>query len=105
LVIEKINPNIEINLFGQELNPQTYSICKSDLLISGENPNNIRLGSTLSDDKFEGMKFDYLLSNPPYGVSWKGEQEFIENESKNPNGRFLLEHQGVLMVHYCSFKT
>ena len=90
LVLEKINPKIEINLYGQELNPQTYSICKSDLLISGENPNNIRLGSTLSDDKFEGMKFDYLLSNPPYGVSWKGEQEFIENESKNPNGRFFI---------------
>jgi len=90
LILNKINPNIEINLFGQELNPQTYSICKSDLLISGENPNNIRLGSTLSNDQFEGSKFDYLLSNPPYGVSWKGEQEFIENESKNPNGRFFV---------------
>lgn len=90
MILEKINPNIEINLFGQELNPQTYSICKSDLLISGENPNNIRLGSTLSNDQFQGMKFDYLLSNPPYGVSWKGEQEFIENESQNPNGRFFV---------------
>ncbi len=90
LILEKINKNIEINLYGQELNPQTYSICKSDLLISGENPNNIRLGSTLSNDQFEGVKFDYLLSNPPYGVSWKGEQDFIENESKNPNGRFFV---------------
>lgn len=90
LILERINPSIEINLYGQELNPQTHSVCKSDLLISGENPNNIKLGSTLSDDQFQGSKFDYLLSNPPYGVSWKGEQEFIENESQNPNGRFFV---------------
>jgi type I restriction enzyme M protein len=89
-ILENINPNIEINLYGQELNPQTYSICKSDLLISGENPNNIRLGSSLSNDQFQGMKFDYLMSNVPFGVSWKGEQEFIENESQNPNGRFSV---------------
>jgi type I restriction enzyme M protein len=89
-ILENINPNIEINLYGQELNPQTYSVCKSDMLITGENPNNIRLGSSLSNDHFEGMKFDYLMSNVPFGVSWKGEQEFIENESKNPNGRFFV---------------
>jgi type I restriction enzyme M protein len=88
-VLENVNPDIEINLYGQELNPQTYSVCKSDMLITGENPNNIRLGSSLSNDHFEGMKFDYLMSNVPFGVSWKGEQEFIENESKNPNGRFF----------------
>lgn len=90
LITEKINPNIEINLYGQELNPQTYSICRSDMLISGENPNNIRLGSSLSNDKFEGVKFDYLMSNVPFGVSWKGEQDFINNESQNPNGRFFV---------------
>lgn len=89
-ILENINSNIEINLFGQELNPQTYSVCKSDMLITGENPNNIRLGSSLSNDHFQGMKFDYLMSNVPFGVSWKGEQEFIENESKNPNGRFFV---------------
>ena len=89
-ILEKINPNIEITLYGQELNPQTYSICRSDMLISGENPNNIRLGSSLSNDQFEGVKFDYLMSNVPFGVSWKGEQEFINNESNNPNGRFFV---------------
>ena len=89
-ILENVNPNIEINLFGQETIPQTHSICKSDMLISGENPNNIKLGSSLSDDQFEGVKFDYLLSNPPYGTSWKGEQDFIDNESKNPNGRFFV---------------
>jgi len=89
-ILENINPNIEILLYGQELNPTTYSICKSDMLISGENPNNIKLGSSLSNDQFEGMKFEYLMSNVPFGVSWKSEQEFIENESNNPNGRFSV---------------
>lgn len=89
-ILESINPNIEILLYGQELNPTTYSICKSDMLISGENPNNIKLGSSLSNDQFEGLKFEYLMSNVPFGVSWKSEQEFIENESNNPNGRFSV---------------
>lgn len=89
-ILENVNPNIEIVLYGQELNPQTYAICKSDMLITGENPNNIKLGSSLSNDQFQGMKFDYLMSNVPFGVSWKGEQEFIENESQNPNGRFFV---------------
>ena len=89
-ILENINPNIEINLYGQELNPQTYSVCRSDMLITGENPNNIRLGSSLSDDHFQGMKFDYMMSNVPFGVSWKSEQDFIENESQNPNGRFFV---------------
>lgn len=87
---EKINPNIIINLYGQELNPQTYSICKSDFLITGENPDNIKLGSSLSDDKFIDRKFDYQITNPPFGVSWKSEQDFILNESQNPNGRFSV---------------
>jgi len=77
-ILESINPNIEILLYGQELNPTTYSVCKSDMLISGENPNNIKLGSSLSNDQFEGMKFEYLMSNVHFGVSWKSDQEFIE---------------------------
>jgi type I restriction enzyme M protein len=85
---ENINPNIIINLYGQELNPQTYSICKSDFLITGENPDNIKLGSSLSDDKFIDKRFDYQITNPPFGVSWKSEQDFILNESENLNGRF-----------------
>ena len=89
-ILDNVNPHIEINLYGQELNPQTYSVCKSDMLISGENPNNIKLGSSLSNDHFQGMKFDYMMSNVPFGVSWKGEQDFIENESQNPNGRFFV---------------
>jgi len=90
-ILENINPNIEIKTSGQELNPQTYSICKSDMLISGENPDNIRLGSSLSEDRFQGEKFDYMITNPPFGVSWKSEEEFVVNESNNPQGRFSVD--------------
>lgn len=86
---DNINPDIETHLNGQELNPQTYSICKSDMLISGENPDNIRLGSSLSMDAFEGKKFEYMLTNPPFGVSWKGEEEFVKEEARDSRGRFF----------------
>jgi type I restriction enzyme M protein len=89
-VRENINSKVDFILFGQELNPQTYSICKSDMMLLGENPNNIKLGSSLSNDKFQGKKFDYQITNPPFGVSWKSEQEFVENESSNPLGRFSV---------------
>ena len=89
-VEKNIDNKVRLNLYGQELNPHTYSICKSDMLISGENPDNVKLGSSLSEDHFEGKKFDYMISNPPFGVSWKSEKEFIEEESKNPYGRFSV---------------
>ena len=89
-VKNNIDNKILLNLQGQELNPHTYSICKSDMLISGEDPDNIRLGSSLSNDHFEGKKFDYMITNPPFGVSWKSEKEFVIQESKNPNGRFSV---------------
>ncbi|MBN3582823.1 SAM-dependent DNA methyltransferase [Algoriphagus aestuarii] len=89
--IEKNVPSkVRTNLFGQELNPQTFAICKSDMLITDEDPDNIKLGSSLSMDQFEGKKFDYMITNPPFGVSWKGEKEFIENEQGNPMGRFSI---------------
>ncbi|MBE2279185.1 MAG: SAM-dependent DNA methyltransferase [Ignavibacteriaceae bacterium] len=89
-VLDNVNPDIEIRLSGQELNPQTYSICKSDMLISGENPDSIKLGSSLSEDGFQGEKFEYMMTNPPFGVSWKSEEEFITEEARNPNGRFFV---------------
>jgi type I restriction enzyme M protein len=89
-ILENINPDIDIRLFGQELNPQTYSICKSDMLITGQNPNNIHLGSSLSEDQLQGKTFDYMITNPPFGVSWKSEQEFVEAEAQNPQGRFAV---------------
>lgn len=87
-VHDHIRQKVRMNLYGQELNPQTYAICKSDMLISGENPENIKLGSSLSEDHFEGRKFDFMVTNPPFGVSWKSEKEFVENEAGNPLGRF-----------------
>ena len=89
--IEKnINPDIDIVMFGQELNEQTYAIAKSDVLIIGEDANNIKLGSSFSNDGFRGKKFNFMLSNPPFGVSWKKEQEFISNEANDPYGRFQV---------------
>ena len=91
-VQQNINKEIDINLFGQELNPQTYSICKSDFLITDEEPDHIKLGSTLTNDQHsEGnRKFDYMITNPPFGVSWKSEQKQIKNESEEHGGRFSV---------------
>tara|TARA_Y100000996_G_scaffold415001_1_gene407744 strand:- start:1426 stop:3126 length:1701 start_codon:yes stop_codon:yes gene_type:complete len=89
---ENITENIEVNMFGQEKNGQTYSICKSDFLITGEQPENIKRWSTLSRDGFQdtNRKFDYMICNPPYGVSWKKDKKFVINESKDPTGRFSV---------------
>lgn len=89
-VQKNINPDLKMVLYGQELNDITYSICKSDFLITGENPDNIKLGSSLSDDKFQGKTFDYMITNPPFGVSWNSEKEFVKNEEGDPNGRFFV---------------
>ena len=88
---ENVSKDVEVNMFGQELNPQTYSICKSDFLITNEQPENIKLGSTLSKDGYQdtNRKFDYMICNPPYGVSWKKEEKYIKNESKE-DGRFSV---------------
>jgi type I restriction enzyme M protein len=92
---KNINPDIEMVMYGQESNEQTYAIAKSDVLIMGENADNIRLGSSFSRDGFQGHKFNFMLSNPPFGVSWKKEQEFIKNEANDPYGRF---HAGLPRV-------
>ena len=90
-VHENINPDLKIELYGQELNDVTYSICKSDLLMMDENPDNIHGPcSSISDDRLQGRKFDYMITNPPFGVSWKSEQDFVTEESKDPNGRFFV---------------
>ena len=91
-VHENINKGVDVNLFGQELNPQTYSICKSDFLITDEEPDNIKLGSTLTNDQHSdgNRKFDYMITNPPFGVSWKSEQKQILNESSEYGGRFSV---------------
>ena len=85
---EQINPDADIRLLGQELNAQTYAICKSDMLITGENPDDIQHGSSLSNDRFQGQRFDYMITNPPFGVSWKSDEGAVKAEAQNANGRF-----------------
>jgi type I restriction enzyme M protein len=77
-----------IHTYGQELNEQSYAIAKSEALITGEESNNIKHGNSFSEDQFQGKHFHYMMANPPYGVTWKKDQMFIENESLNPAGRF-----------------
>ena len=95
-VLNQINPDLNIDLYGQELNDVTYAICKSDLLILNENPENIYGPfSSLSNDHFKEKKFDYMITNPPFGVSWKSEKEFIDKEAKDPSGRFFAGIPGT----------
>ena len=77
-----------IRTYGQELNEQSYAIAKSEALITGENADNIKLGNSFTQDQFKSSRFHYIMANPPYGVTWKKDQDFILNESLNPDGRF-----------------
>lgn len=79
----ELNPNATFHLYGQEVNPETYAICKADMLIKGEDPEKIAFGSTLSNDGFPRLKFDFMLSNPPYGKTWKIDQDAIIDGKKN----------------------
>lgn len=85
----ELDSEADVKLFGQELNPETYAIAKADMLIRGGNSDNMRHGNTLSDDKFEGFTFDYIISNPPFGIEWKVEKNAVEAEhKKGTSGRF-----------------
>ena len=84
------NPQARLTVFGQELNPESYAICKADMLIKGQDVSNISFGNTLSEDGHPHRKFDYMLSNPPFGVEWKKVEKEIrkEHEQQGFNGRF-----------------
>lgn len=85
----EIDPEAQITEFGQELNEQTFAIAKANVLIKGGDADNMRHGNTLSDDKFEGYTFDYIISNPPFGIEWKNEKKTVEEEHKRGDmGRF-----------------
>lgn len=89
--LHDLNPNIKLNVFGQELNPETWAIARSDLMIKGQDPTRITLGNSLNnEDGHAGKQFDYCISNPPYGVDWKKYQEPIEKEHKTKgfDGRY-----------------
>jgi type I restriction enzyme M protein len=80
----------DVYLYGKEINDETYAICKSDMMIKGNNPENIRVGSTLSTDEFSGISFDFMLSNPPYGKSWATEQKYIKDGKEVIDPRFSI---------------
>ncbi|WP_278349908.1 type I restriction-modification system subunit M [Marinobacter nauticus] len=82
--------NRDIYLYGKEINDETYAICKSDMMIKGNNPENIKVGSTLSTDEFASNRFDFMLSNPPYGKSWASEQKHIKEGSEVIDPRFKI---------------
>ena len=90
--ILEINPNADVHLFGQEVNPETFAVCKSDLYmksLDGRDAENILFGSTLGNDRHADKRFDYLLTNPPYGKDWKMDQEAVEAEAERGYaGRF-----------------
>ncbi len=87
--IHDLNSDIEVTCFGQEFNPSTYAIAKADMMIRGGDPDNMRFGDTLSDDRFAGFTFDYCISNPPFGIDWKREQKKVEEEAaRGEQGRF-----------------
>lgn len=80
----------DVYLFGKEINDETYAICKSDMMIKGNNPENIRVGSTLSTDEFSGNTFDFMLSNPPYGKSWATDLKYIKDGKDIIDPRFVV---------------
>ena len=85
----EIDPDAQLTEFGQELNEQTFAIAKANMLIKGGDAENMKHGNTLSDDKFDGYKFDYIISNPPFGIEWKNEKSAVEAEHKlGEAGRF-----------------
>ena len=87
--IHEINPDMGVTCFGQEFNPSTFAIAKADMMIRGGNPDNMRFGDTLSDDQFSGYTFRYIISNPPFGIDWKREQDAVKAEAdKGDQGRF-----------------
>jgi len=89
----------DVYLYGKEINDETYAICKSDMMIKGNNPENIRVGSTLSTDEFAGINFDFMLSNPPYGKSWASEVKYIKDGSDVIDPRFVVklkDHWGTI---------
>jgi len=88
--LRELNPDARLEVFGQDYNNESFAICCSDMMIKDLNPENIKLGNSFTKDGLPGTKFDYMLANPPFGVEWKKEQEFIDKEhvQKGLDGRF-----------------
>ena len=88
--LRELNPDASLKVFGQELNDESFAICKSDMMIKGQDPDNIKRGNSFDNDGHAGMKFDYMLSNPPFGVEWKKVEKAVTNEAETQGyaGRF-----------------
>ena len=87
--IKNLNQNAIVNVYGQELLDESFAICQADMLMKGQNPDNIRLGNTLTQDRFNGEKIRFLISNPPFGVTWKDEEKKVKEEADlGFDGRF-----------------
>ena len=87
--LKDINVDAELTCFGQEFNPETYAIAKADMLIKGGNASGMKYGDTLSEDAYYGYEFDYIISNPPFGIDWKREKDAVEKEARlGYDGRF-----------------
>lgn len=111
--IKALDSEATVTTFGQELNPETYAIAKADTMIRGGNPENMKLGSTLSKDGFPGFTFDYLISNPPFGIDWKKDKKAVEVEAatgdlgrfgvgtpKISDGQLLFQLNGIKKLKY-----
>ncbi|MBA2283373.1 MAG: N-6 DNA methylase [Acidimicrobiia bacterium] len=88
--LRSLNPQARLEVYGQELNPETYAICRSDMMLKGQDASHVVLGNSFADDGFEGERFDYLLANPPFGVEWKKVEKAVRDEAaaKGFAGRF-----------------
>ncbi len=87
--VKEINSDADLTCFGQEFNPETYAIAKADMLIKGGNASGMKFGDTLSEDAYAGYEFDYIISNPPFGIDWKREKDVVEKEARlGYDGRF-----------------
>jgi type I restriction enzyme M protein len=107
----EMNPDAALRLYGQEINPQSYAICKSDMIAKGQDATNIRLGNTLANDLFAGQTFDYCLSNPPYGVDWKASQAAVKahvqdagEHSRFPGGLPPISDGQMLFLQHIATK-
>ena len=78
--LRELNPDADLEMFGEDYNEQAYAICGSDMLIKGESLDNIRFGDSFTEDHFVTNKFDYMLANPPFGVQWDAEYDFVKKE-------------------------
>lgn len=109
--LDGFNSKAKLQVFGQEINPESYAICKSDMLIKGQNPTNIKFGNTFTVDGLENERFDYMLSNPPFGVDWKKAKNIIQKEKDNKGlaGRFgaglpRINDGSLLFLQHMIFK-